>query len=81
MEMAFITLLFWRNEMPSIEERVAKLEQEVRDLRATPIDSERSAKKPNWISKISGSFKDDPEFDEILRLGREERHADILNNE
>ena len=25
---------------------------------------------PNWISSISGTFKDDPEFDEVLDLGR-----------
>jgi hypothetical protein len=27
----------------------------------------------NWIDKISGSFKDDEAFDEILRYGREYR--------
>jgi hypothetical protein len=32
--------------------------------------------RPNWISAISGTFKDDPEFDEVLRLGKEFREAD-----
>jgi len=36
-----------------------------------------SKNKSNWISDISGSFKDDPEFDEVLRLGREARQADL----
>ena len=40
-------------------------------------DQSNGAKdKSNWISDISGSFRDDVEFDEILRLGREERQAD-----
>jgi len=34
------------------------------------------AEKPNWISAISGSFKDDAEFDEIVRLGKEIRDAE-----
>lgn len=57
----------------SIEERLTAVERELADLKtrlsATP-------KSENWVDKISGSFKDDPEFDEILRLGREFRQAD-----
>lgn len=30
----------------------------------------------SWIQKVAGSFKDEPEFDEILRLGREIRQSD-----
>ena len=29
--------------------------------------------KPGWIDRITGSFADCPEFDEIVRLGREFR--------
>ena len=57
----------------SIEERVAKVEKEIERLKN---QSNGSKNKSNWISDISGSFKDDAEFDEILRLGREERQAD-----
>lgn len=68
--------------MSSAEERLAKLENEVQQLKLASLSGiGLSAKKPNWISKISGSFKGDPEFDEILRLGREERRSDMLNNE
>lgn len=35
----------------------------------------------NWIDAISGTFKDDPEFDEILRLGKEIRNADQAADE
>ena len=58
----------------SIEERVAKVEKEIERLK----DQSNGARdKSNWISDISGSFKDDVEFDEILRLGREERQPGI----
>jgi hypothetical protein len=57
----------------SVEERLAAVEVEVAELkrRLPPAGGEK-----NWIQKITGSFKDDPEFDEILRLGREIRQAD-----
>ncbi len=57
----------------SIEERIAKVEREIQRLKD---QSNGSKDKSNWISDISGSFKDDEEFDEVLRLGREERQAD-----
>ena len=57
----------------SIEERIAKVEQEIERLKD---QSNGSKDKSNWISDISGTFKNDSEFDEILRLGREERQAD-----
>jgi hypothetical protein len=31
---------------------------------------------PDWLSRVAGSFKDDPVFAEIVRLGREAREAD-----
>lgn len=68
--------------MLTVEERLEKLEREVQELkllRAT--DGDARSRKSNWISKISGSFKDDAEFDEILRLGHEERKADVINGE
>ena len=59
----------------SIEERLAVVERELAYLE-TRLPPE--PKPGNWIEKISGSFKDDPEFDEILRLGREMRQADRM---
>ena len=58
----------------SLEERIAKVEREVDRLKK---QSSGSKDKSNWITDISGSFKDDQDFDEILRLGREERQADL----
>ena len=54
----------------SLEERVTELEQQMSQVLET-IDSRPS--KPGCISKITGSFADCPEFDEIVRLGREFR--------
>jgi hypothetical protein len=57
----------------SVEERLAAVELELAELkrRLPPAPD-----KKNWIDAICGSFKDDPEFDEILRLGREIRQSD-----
>ena len=57
----------------SLEERMEKVEQELERLKG---QSNGAKDKSNWISEITGSFKDDEDFDEILRLGQEERRAD-----
>lgn len=56
----------------TLEERIARLEREV-DLLKSRTPNE---KKKDWIAQITGSFADDPDFDEIVRLGREIRQAD-----
>jgi hypothetical protein len=56
-----------------IEKRLEAVERELAALR----DEVKGLKpSPNWISTITGSFKDDPEFDEVLRLGKELRDAE-----
>lgn len=68
--------------MATVEERLGRLEKEVTLLKLSQSSKvDLAAKKPGWVAKIEGSFKDDPEFVEILRLGREERQTDILNDE
>jgi hypothetical protein len=42
---------------------------------------ERLQTGEGWIDRITGSFKDDPDFEEILRLGQEIRKADRLDAE
>jgi hypothetical protein len=63
---------------PRIEERLAALEEQVAEL-AKEIqrlhDENQRNGKTSWIEKITGSFQDDPEFEEILRLGREYRRS------
>jgi hypothetical protein len=53
-----------------VEERLAVLETEVAELKRSLRPGE------TWFNRVAGSMKDDPEFDEVLRLGREIRRAD-----
>ncbi len=57
----------------TIEERVSVLERQVAELRqsahapSTPLERFR---------RLAGSFEDEPEFDEVVRLGREIRRGE-----
>jgi hypothetical protein len=62
---------------PTLEERVAHVENDVAELKSKV---ERLRPGQGWIDKITGSFKDDPDFEEILRLGQEIRQADRENS-
>jgi hypothetical protein len=55
---------------PSLEQRVLQLEQKTSHVLEK---IETRAQKPGWISRITGSFENCPEFDENVRLGREFR--------
>jgi hypothetical protein len=57
----------------SLEERVEALEGEVTRLKqARP----NGAEPPQpWWEAIWGTFKDDPEYEEAMRLGREYRES------
>lgn len=60
------------SQQNGLEQRVAQLEAEVAELKRhlnLPLST------PDWIARISGSMKDYPEFDEVVRLGREFREA------
>jgi hypothetical protein len=58
----------------TFSERIARLEEQVAELtqqaRVTPAEPE-----PAWWKQIVGVFKDDPEFEEAMRLGREYRES------
>ena len=54
--------------MPTVEERLASLEEEVARLKAAKSTDEANALP--WWEKIRGTFKDDPDYDEAMRLGR-----------
>lgn len=55
----------------TVESRLAKLEREFAILK-NRVPRDRS----NWISEITGSFKGDPDLEEIVRLGKEMRDAE-----
>jgi hypothetical protein len=61
------------SETCSLEQRLAAVELAVRELQhrldhATPA--------PNWLEQVTGSFKDEPAFAEVLEYGRALRQAD-----
>lgn len=56
----------------TVEQRLAILEKEMAELKQGLAQTQV---KPNWIDRVKGSFKGDPEFGEILRLGREIRQT------
>lgn len=64
----------------AFEDRLATLEREVDRLRrrldVTHPAGQNTASTPNWIEAVTGSMADDPEFQEVVRLGRAARQAD-----
>jgi hypothetical protein len=62
-----------------LEERVALLEEEVRRLRAQVARGAGAISgqtAPDFLEQFAGVFRDDPTFDEAVRLGREWREQD-----
>ena len=57
----------------TIEQRLENVERELATLKGVVKTLKPG---PNWISSMCGTFKDDPEFDEILRLGKQLRDAE-----
>ena len=56
----------------SLEERLAAVESAISQLQqqvATPQPT-------NWLQQITGSFKDEPAFEEVLAYGRQIRQGD-----
>ena len=56
----------------SLEERLAAVEAAIAELQkqvATP-------QATNWLQQITGSFKDEPAFDEVIAYGRAIRQGD-----
>jgi hypothetical protein len=58
----------------SLEERVATLEAEVAELKERLAASQEKNAVPWWERRF-GAFKDDPEYEEAMRLGREYRES------
>ena len=55
----------------SLEERLKVVEAAIAELK-----QQNDRPEPNWLDQITGLFKDDPIFDEVLAYGREFRYAD-----
>jgi predicted nucleic acid-binding Zn-ribbon protein len=57
----------------TLEERLEQVEHEVAQLKS---QVQNLRPQGNWLAAMTGLFKDDREFDEVLRLGKELRDAD-----
>ena len=58
--------------MPTLEQRVTELEEKVARLSA---ESPATSHVKPWWEQWFGVFKDDPTFDEAVRLGAEYRKS------
>jgi hypothetical protein len=59
--------------LEAIEQRLAAVELAVRELQGL-IGSRALA--PNWLDRVVGSMKDEPDFEEVLAYGRALRQSD-----
>jgi hypothetical protein len=55
----------------SVEERLALVEAAVVELQKQVATSQPT----NWLQQITGSFKDEPAFEEVIAYGRAIRQA------
>ena len=60
-------------EATEIENRVSVLESEISTLKEKLAKLEKNPE--NWWQKVSGTFADDADYEEAMRLGREYRAA------
>jgi hypothetical protein len=56
----------------SLEERLAAVEAAIAELQKQVAASQPT----NWLQQITGSFKDEPAFEEVLAYGRAIRQED-----
>jgi hypothetical protein len=61
----------------SLEERLAAMEVAITEIQEQLADSQSH----NWLQQVTGSFQDEPAFEEILSYGRAIRQADRFNTE
>ncbi len=60
------------SESQTIEQRLTEVERELAELKQRlPLELDGKS----WVERIAGTFKDDPDFDEIVKLGREFRQS------
>ena len=57
-------------QIEQLESRLAAVEQELADIK-----HKLSEDRANWIKRMTGSFANDPDFEEIVRLGQEYRKS------
>jgi hypothetical protein len=58
----------------SLEERLTAVEKDLAQLKQK-LENDKPLTAVPWWQQISGTFRDDPMFDEAMRLGREWRNS------
>lgn len=61
------------SDSASLRKRVEALEEEIARIKERL--GERPAAKTSWTDAITGTFANDPIYDEAMRLGREYRES------
>ncbi len=59
----------------TLQNRIATLEKEVAALKQRVENGTTGQSEKSWFDVMAGAFENDPEFDEVLRLGREFRQS------
>jgi hypothetical protein len=62
-------------EQPQLEARVANLEAELAQMKQLILSFHQPENGSPWWLRVVGSFENDPDFDEAVRLGQEWRKA------
>ena len=60
-------------EQSTIEERLTNVEEDLAEMKR--LFTIQKDKRKSWIEEISGTFKDDPDFDDIVKLGQQFRKS------
>lgn len=61
------------SKLALLESRIAALEVKMKQLEAQKHLKKTAGE--DWITRIDGSFADDPGFDELVQLGKEYRES------
>lgn len=59
--------------MAAVEAALAKLSEGIAELQKQLANSQPT----NWLQQITGSFKDEPAFEEVLAYGRAIRQGNV----
>ena len=60
----------------TLEERLTAVEIELQQIKQEKEQNKQQNKVIPWWEQIRGQFKDDPMYDEAMRLGREWRESE-----
>jgi hypothetical protein len=62
-------------EQPQLEVRVTNLEAELAQMKQLMSSFRQPETSSPWWLQVTGSFENDPDFDEAVRLGQEWRKS------